>query len=577
MESLGHRAYRWEGMGDPRDPYSGATTGAVGALAGFTPQTEVLRRKQGLLLSPMGVSSSGLKYPRIANTGMLDATPVAGGRSVVNMSGLMSMSTPGTAQRLPGGGMGSSREYRKPPVSDLLRAHNDVVRSLNMASHAANVALQSPRATEEVRPYNRLAESIRIPSVGAGAGAGSTPGTGAVMSDGMNAADLAAYQIHLQLLACAVGEVQPSGLSHSSAGGFGAQQQQYIPAGASGPPPAGYFSAICFDPADITSSTAVVESRRQLITGGIKSYFEAQVWEVWSSLLDEAAFAGYWELGESAEGASRKQRLRSYCAYLWQQGRLPRSCGRVMCAAAAGGRGAPLALGPSGSAARAAAAGSAGSSNALVVSDAAAAGNRHRPTPLWVFVYHCLRVGDLEAAVSELDCSIAQGGDDGGAAAFTIIKHLLVAQSSGGADGGATGAGRSSARRAGAGAAAAGDSTDWRQLQDALQSCKAQYEAEVSSDESFFDPFRTLVFNLLGLVDRDSLASSALPGFSLEDFLWAQLWFIQQMRVLKPALDGRGFISDASSPHGGTKVHTIRYRKETYYASFLSFSYFKAW
>lgn len=36
-----------------------------------------------------------------------------------------------------------------------------------------------------------------------------------------------------------------------------------------------------------------------------------------------------------------------------------------------------------------------------------------------------------------------------------------------------------------------------------------------------------------------SLASASLPGFSIEDFMWCNLWFIEHMRVLKPYISNK--------------------------------------
>ena len=76
---------------------------------------------------------------------------------------------------------------------------------------------------------------------------------------------------------------------------------------------------------------------------------------------------------------------------------------------------------------------------------------------------------------------------------------------------------------------------------DAMLQCRAQYQRETAADENVCDPYRLLVFNLLGLANKEDLAGNALPRFSLEDFLWSHLWFIQAVRVLHPVLGSSAF------------------------------------
>ena len=79
-----------------------------------------------------------------------------------------------------------------------------------------------------------------------------------------------------------------------------------------------------------------------------------------------------------------------------------------------------------------------------------------------------------------------------------------------------------------------------RLLHESILQCRSFYERELSSEEdqqqSMQDPYRCMLFNLFGLADKDGLAGSSIPGFSLEDFMWSNLWFIDNVRLLKPYL-----------------------------------------
>jgi hypothetical protein len=252
-----------------------------------------------------------------------------------------------------------------------------------------------------------------------------------------------------------------------------------------------------------------MEERRQWLTVGTKSYLEAQYWDVLSCSVDEAVRKEGWQVLPSAEGTSRQQRLRSYVAYLHHSRQLPAQCARGVLASSGVSTGGPST--PSQRGAR----------------SMSGAFTQGQPViPLWAFLYHCVRVGDLASAVAELNAGIGRGHIEGGAAALTVLQSLLQLA--------APPAGRHG--QAGARQKATLAEHEARALVDAILQCRQQFEREATADENTLDPYRLLVLNLLGLANKEDLAGNALPGFSLEDFLWSHLWFIQYVRVLQPTL-----------------------------------------
>ncbi|KAJ1431638.1 hypothetical protein B484DRAFT_478882 [Ochromonadaceae sp. CCMP2298] len=439
MESLGHRAYRWEGQ---------VAAGAKPAQA------------------PVLMLTGGTSYAH------------AGGPT----SALQALQSPA-----PFGSPAPSLSTGGPPMSDLLSKHAAVVRALSLSSHAdarapASVLLSAAASSARAVPaYTELA---------AAAAGGS--------SDGLTGAELLAYRSHLQLLACAVGE------RHVSAGGALGGSTRRMPgsfqstSGGDGEdgavPPPGYFSCICLDPADCTShlQAAAVEERRQWLTRGARSFLEAQWWDVVSQAVDEAVYRDGWAAQSSAEGGSRQQRLRSYVAYQQHHGLLPTSCSQTLC----------------------------------VPEQSPGTRRQDLAVPLWVFVFHCLRVGDLPAAAAELRRSLVQGLGEC-APALAVVQALLQLQ---------TAPARSQSQ--GQGQTQGLDEAGVRGLAEGLSKCRHAYEREQNKAEEEVDPHRLLVLNLLGLADKEGLAGAAIPGFSLEDFLWGNMWFVELVRTLQPVLGG---------------------------------------
>jgi len=495
MESLGHRAYRWEGQASAPTPAKDFTTSAVQAARSsstpFTPHRDAFAKRADIFspLSPSAIPSS--RRSLYGNT-------------------VASLDT-------------------RPPFSDLIALQSAAIRRLNRSSHtggsspAAVVGLNEEPAPApgSVKPFLQLGSGVRVPEQGMGR---------AIVSDNLSKADLLAYKAHLQLLASTVGE---SNVQRGSATAerdllVGHTATRQVPAlftsipGETGAPPAGYFSGLCLDPTDFAASAAssqfaAMEERRQWLTVGSKSFLEVQYWDVMTHSLDEAVSREGWQLLSSADGTSRQQKLRSYVAYLHHSRQLPAQCAQVL--ASTGMSGPTEMRSPTTPAMRGA---------------RTAGGSMTAPgqpvIPLWVFVYHCFRVGDLASAVSELSSAVSKGHVEGGLAAISVLQTLvqLVASPSPSSRG-AAGAARSKATLA---------EHEVRALVEAILQCRVQYERETGADEVTLDPYRLVVFNLLGLASKEDLAGNVLPGFSLEDFLWTHLWFIQYTRILQPVLTG---------------------------------------
>jgi hypothetical protein len=326
-----------------------------------------------------------------------------------------------------------------------------------------------------------------------------------VVTDGLSKADLLAYRAHLQLLASAVGEtnVQRASVTSERDALVSHTATRRVPPsftavpGETGVPPAGYFSGLCLDPTDFapgsaSSQFAAAEERRQWLTIGTKNYLEGQYWDVLLHSLDEAVNREGWQMLPSTEGNSRQQKLRSYVGYLHHSRQLPTQCARVLASTGVTG------------------AGAASTPATPSMRRQHSAGGAGQPViPLWVFLYHCLRVGDLATAITELLSCTSKGHVEGGLGALTVLQTLQQLQTPAPA----------TTRHGGVAAKPSLQEHEVRALVDAIQMCREQYEREGAADEATLDPYRLLVLNILGLCNKEDLAGNALPGFSLEDFL----------------------------------------------------------
>ena len=71
-------------------------------------------------------------------------------------------------------------------------------------------------------------------------------------------------------------------------------------------------------------------------------------------------------------------------------------------------------------------------------------------------------------------------------------------------------------------------------MKDCINQCQQLYNTEISdSNNNKFDVYKAMCLNLLGLADKENISSCCqVPGFTLEDFLWCELWFIQTGRFV---------------------------------------------
>jgi hypothetical protein len=68
-----------------------------------------------------------------------------------------------------------------------------------------------------------------------------------------------------------------------------------------------------------------------------------------------------------------------------------------------------------------------------------------------------------------------------------------------------------------------------------MKTVSTLYKEELKKAPQSVDPYRAAVFNLVGLVDRRDIATTSIPQSNFDDFLWANVWFIQVGRALSLA------------------------------------------
>lgn len=443
MESLGHRGSSWEGTRTPSAAIAGTH---------FTPSSTL----------------------QIANSPFVNRTPYRSGAKVGDFSNTPMRQLPFSVSSVQKAALS---ENNRAIVSDMLADHASVVRSINITSHRPSSSALLSTSTGDspenaVGPFFHLLKSINVPNQGS---------SNSIVCDGMTKGDLISYRSLLEMLSSIVGEDRGNATN-------------------SGVPP-GFFSSICFD-TGLTYAN-VVEEKRRLLTSGAKRYLQNQMWENWSSIVDDAAVSGELVLPPSNPGMRMQQRLRSFVSYQARTGRLPVQCNKWMS--------------PSGRTLRPA------SSHSSISTDS--------NTPLWAYIYHCLRVGDLDGAIHEIDSCVSAGYDHGELSALTVVKaladilsyqdevdHRSLSNSSSHATP------QTKSRKL--------SESDSVSLSDSMNQCRILYDKDVMNKHSEADPFKVLILNLLGLADREGITASAIPDFSFEDFLWANLWFVEMHRLV---------------------------------------------
>lgn len=277
------------------------------------------------------------------------------------------------------------------------------------------------------------------------------------------------------------------------------------------PAPPGAYSTVCYEAAkpkgtgvsDTVQNAArkehahVARRLRLALTIGCKRHMENQIREIWSEFVDSAVRNGQMRVHTAVEGQSSRQRIRSYVCVHDQMGLLRESSARIK-------------------------------------------NPRDNETPLWPFVYHCLRVGDLEGAEQELTTCAAAGLQVEEAILVVvrlfrgILGQLVRATNMGGADHNVIAGETIDYRSVGIGVdvdpSALLSTLEKADLDKALYACRELYEQEERKPEEMRNPYRLFVLNLVSLTDVDSLQH---PSAEIEHYLWGSLWFIQWEGLLK--------------------------------------------
>ena len=280
------------------------------------------------------------------------------------------------------------------------------------------------------------------------------------------------------------------------------------------PPNPGAYSAICYD-ADASRSAgkAVSEhahlARRQrlALTMGCKRHLEYQMREIWSDFVDTAVQSGQMMPHTSVKGQSGRQRLRSYVCIHDQMGLLGEQSARMK-------------------------------------------NPRDNMTPVWPFVYHCLRVGDLEGAEEEL-VTCASAGLHVEEAILVVIRLFrgIIAQldRTSNAPGGVGSALHTSREVLPSSLLSSLEKAD---LDKALYKCRDLCEEEEQKADELRNSYRLFILNLVSLTDVDSLLH---PSPEIEHYLWGALWFVQWEGLLK--LCGYDTISHDSLDNGEAALY----------------------
>jgi hypothetical protein len=151
----------------------------------------------------------------------------------------------------------------------------------------------------------------------------------------------------------------------------------------------------------------------------------------------------------------------------------------------------------------------------------------------------------MDLAQTELELWVSREYDNGQSSVLSVLQLMMLLKTKASntaaataASGGGVGGSVSRQQRAVVSSEPLLRDNEVRLLHESILQCRSFYERELRSeeDQSMQDPYRCMLFNLFGLADKDGLAGSSIPGFSLEDFMWSNLWFVDNVRLLKPSL-----------------------------------------
>jgi hypothetical protein len=303
----------------------------------------------------------------------------------------------------------------------------------------------------------------------------------------------------------------------------------------------GYFAPICVDLHDV-NNIGVVEERKKILTSGSKNYFECQVYDVWCKTIDEAVLNGdITFLFQTSDinnnninnnssinnntnammmmegGTSRQERLLALVAYKFRMNEIPIICSKSICETLVVLK----------------------NNNKNNISNNVSQQQQQIVVPLWPFVYHCLRVNDLSIVQFELQACVDAGYHSGEQFVLVIVKTLLKISAFN------NNTKKNNNRNlfnynnnnnnnnnneiTAITTTAALNEQDLRVFLEAIQQCRSLYVRESSKlDENFdsVDPYRLVVLNLCGLVDKNGLANAPFSGFYLVLLLFIYFIFL---------------------------------------------------
>ena len=242
-------------------------------------------------------------------------------------------------------------------------------------------------------------------------------------------------------------------------------------------PSPGMHSPICFLEADV--GPEAVRRTRRVLTLGAKRHLEMQQYEEWSLEMDEAVRGGRLRITESSANESWQQRIRTFVGFKYHMNNFA----------------VPL--------------DAAYAPRPAMISEA-----QQVKVPAWAFIYHCLRVGELDGAIAEMERCRAAGIQIGDAPlhAVSCMKRLVTPGSS------------------------ELNVVERRELYEAMYRCQSLFQAEYDKPTDLRqaearDVYKALVLNMLSIGSDGEVMSELLydmlgSTFQIEDFLWASLWFV---------------------------------------------------
>ena len=435
-------------------------------------------------------------------------------------------------------------------VSELMKKHINIFQRLN------NPTLKP--ANKTFKPCLELASVITVPSFLEPSSSLDTTSTTAVGSkvdeNGLSRVDLLVYQSLVEMLGYMVGE------THT-----------YIQPGV--------FSSICFSlptfsitPSTHQSSqfqqqqnsrdnkgsadTGLLHSqltKHQYLSQGCKTYLEYQHIQVLTNEIDICIQKGvFTHLSYTTPNHTRLHRLKAYLSYLWRSGSLFTSDVDIQ----------SLALwDPSYTTTSYTTSLGATSTSSTYAYDTSVytSSSNERLLPVWAYIYYCLICGDLSLLLEELAviCN-EQHIRHVPSEVYTVLRYYHHWSTS------------STTNTSTASTSTSGGvydsnsyitqsfpiendltSTQINEFKIAYNIIKNLYNNDINQSYTTntntsmqsFDPYRILVLNLISLSDVSALADTAgIPPFAytLQSYIWCNIWFITYERYVIRALGGTG-------------------------------------